>query len=49
MKMTDSNKRRKQAICIASLLSLLSFLLLIHLGYEYKGSVAKNSKKYVNL
>jgi len=36
MKMTNSNKRRKQAICIASLLCLLSFLLLIHLGYEYK-------------
>ena len=48
MKMTDSNKRRKQAICIASL-SPISFLLLIHLGYEYKGSVAKNLKKYVNL
>ena len=38
MKMTDSNKRRKQTICIASLLCLLSFLLLIHLGYEYKSS-----------
>jgi len=36
MKMTNSNKRRKQAICIAPLLCLLSFLLLIHLGYEYK-------------
>jgi len=34
--MTDLNKRRKQTICIASLLCLLSFLLLIHLGYEYK-------------
>ena len=38
MRMTDLNKRRKQAICIASLFCLLSFLLLIHLGYEYKSS-----------
>ena len=36
--MTDSNKRRKQAVCIASLLCLLSFLLLIYVGYEYKSS-----------
>jgi len=36
--MTDLNKRRKQTICIASLLCLFSFLLLIHLGYEYKSS-----------
>ncbi len=36
--MTDSDKRRKQAICIASLLCLLSFFLLIYVGYEYKSS-----------
>ena len=36
--MTDLNKRRKQTVCIASLFCLLSFLLLIHLGYEYKSS-----------
>jgi len=36
--MTGSDKYRKQAICIASLLCLLSFLLLIHFGYEYKSS-----------
>lgn len=34
--MTDLNKRRKQTVCIASLFCLLSFLLLIHFGYEYK-------------
>ena len=36
--MTDLDKRRKQTVCIASLLCLLSFLLLIHFGYEYKSS-----------
>ena len=36
--MTDSNKRRKQTVYIASLFCLLSFLLLIHFGYEYKSS-----------
>ena len=36
--MTDSDKRRKQAVCIASLLCLLSFLLLVYVGYEYKSS-----------
>jgi len=34
--MTGSDKHRKQAVYIASMLCLLSFLLLIHLGYEYK-------------
>ncbi len=38
MKMTELNKYRKQIVCIASLLFLLSFLLLIYLGYEYKSS-----------
>src|SRR5208283_199640 len=38
MKMTNSNKRRKQTIYIASLLCLLSFLLLIHFAYEHKSS-----------
>jgi len=38
MKMTSSDKYRTQAICIASLFWLLSFLLLVHLGYEYKSS-----------
>ena len=36
--MTDLDKRKKQTVCIASLLCLLSFLLLIHFGYEYKSS-----------
>ncbi len=36
--MTGSDKHRKQAICIASLLCLLSFLLLMRFGYEYKSS-----------
>ncbi len=38
MKMTDLDKRQKQTVCIALLLCLLSFLLLIHFGYEYKSS-----------
>src|SRR5271169_1802525 len=38
MKMTDSGKLRRQAVCIASLLCLLSFLLLMHFGYAYKSS-----------
>ena len=38
MKMTDLDKRKKQTICIALLFCLLSFLLLIHFGYEYKSS-----------
>jgi TRAP-type C4-dicarboxylate transport system permease small subunit len=38
MKMTDLDKRKKRTICIALILCLLSFLLLIHLGYEYKSS-----------
>lgn len=38
MKMTGSDKHRKQTICIASLLCLLSFLLLMRFGYEYKSS-----------
>ena len=36
--MTSSDNHRTQAICIASLLCLLSFLLLVHFGYEYKSS-----------
>lgn len=36
--MTVSDKRRKQAVHIASLLCLLSFLLLAYVGYEYKSS-----------
>jgi hypothetical protein len=36
--MTDSDKRRNQAVCIALLLCLLSFLLLIYVGYDYKSS-----------
>ena len=36
--MTGLDKRKKQTVCIASLLCLLSFLLLIHFGYEYKSS-----------
>ncbi len=36
--MTSSDKHRKQAICIASLFCLLSFLLLTYFGYEYKSS-----------
>ena len=36
--MTDLDKRKKQAVCIASILCLLSFLLLIHFVYEYKSS-----------
>jgi Cache domain len=36
--MTSLDKHRKLAICIASLLCLLSFLLLVHVGYEYKSS-----------
>lgn len=38
MKMIDLDKRQKQTVCIAFLLCLLSFLLLIHFGYEYKSS-----------
>ena len=38
MKMTDLDKRQKQTVCVALLLCLLSFLLLIHFGYEYKSS-----------
>ncbi len=38
MKMPDLDKRKKQTVCIALLLCLLSFLLLVHLGYEYKSS-----------
>ena len=38
MKMTDLDKRKKQTVFIALLLCLLSFLLLIHFGYEYKSS-----------
>jgi hypothetical protein len=36
--MTNLVKYRYTAICIASLLCLLSFLLLVHVGYEYKSS-----------
>jgi hypothetical protein len=36
--MIDLDKRQKQTVCIAFLLCLLSFLLLIHFGYEYKSS-----------
>ena len=36
--MNDLDKRQKQTVCIAFLLCLLSFLLLIHFGYEYKSS-----------
>lgn len=36
--MTNLVKYRHTAICIASLLCLLSFLLLVHVGYEYKSS-----------
>jgi hypothetical protein len=36
--MSESNKIRKQIICIASLFCLLRFLLLVHIGYEYKSS-----------
>jgi hypothetical protein len=38
MKMTDLDKRKKQTVCIALLFCLLSFLLRIHFGYEYKSS-----------
>jgi len=36
--MTDLDKRKKQTVCIALLLCLLSFLLLLPFGYEYKSS-----------
>jgi len=36
--MTDLDKRQKQTVCFALLLCLLSFLILIHYGYEYKSS-----------
>ncbi len=37
-KKTIKNKHRKIAVYIASLLCLLSFLLLVHVGYEYISS-----------
>jgi hypothetical protein len=36
--MNDVTKYKRMVVCIASLLCLMSFLLLVHVGYEYKSS-----------